>query len=468
MSAVVRAAIRLHPVAWRERYAAEVLGTLQDIADERHGGRVPLSESVPLGFRGLWLRARFSLTFWAGLVIIALFIASAVTADVLYVDGSLIAVSLELNTGLGYALPVLALAAGWAGVRARTVGGAGAPQRLRQLGSDTWPLAAFTTVGYVTALIMIAIRAGLSWGSGPALFVILAQWAMVLVAIATGQLLGAVLPRMVVIFAAPIAIGVVALLLFIWQTPWNVAPQGFYRGIAYVFDIEPYKRVLVIAGILAATSALVVAARPVWARIVPVAVLITFGAVVAAQPVQPHVDAAALQRPLAELVCSTVEPVICLWPEQEAAFGSSLRDQMAAVYATASTLDLPVDSPAPRSVAQYAMTGIPHPDGNWDDLSLMGLGTDGFGPGDLIPLYAYTLPSCCWEEPETGDGEYSAVAYATSIVLGVPPENALPAVVDPYTGQRNFDPKNVPTLAAARTLVDEWVSEGVNGVRSPD
>jgi len=468
MSIAVRAAIRLHPAAWRERYEDEVLGTLQDVADERHGGRIPLSESVPLGFRGLWLRARVSVTFWAGLVVIMLLVANAVTADVGYLGGSLIDVLLRLNTGVGYALPVLAVAGGWAGARGRLARIVGARRRLRRLWGDTWPLLTFTAVGYAIAVVVIAVRSGLSWAPGVSLFIIFAQWAMVLIAVAIGELLGAVFPRVLVIFAAPAVTMFAAVLLITSQTSWNVAPQGLYSGIAYVFEVEPYTRVILIAGVVVAASVVVTAVRPVWLRLLPVAALVAIGAVVGAQPSPQLDEAAAVERSHSELICSTAEPVVCLWPEQEAAFGTSLRARMVEAYGTASALGMPVESAGPRSVARYAMTGIPHPDYAWNSASLMGLGTAGFSPDDLLPWYAYAMTSCCFEEPTSGDGEYSAVAYASSILLGVPPEQALPAVVDPYTGQQNIDPSDVPDEKTARTLVDEWLSDGVNGVRSPE
>jgi hypothetical protein len=40
------------------------------------------------------------------------------------------------------------------------------------------------------------------------------------------------------------------------------------------------------------------------------------------------------------------------------------------------------------------------------------------------------MPACCWEQP-TGDGEYLAVAYAVSILFGVPADEAWPSLVDP-------------------------------------
>jgi len=438
-----------------------------DVADSR-GGRVPLAETLPLGFRGLWLRARGSVTFWAGLVVIAVLISSAIVAYRFELDGSLTALLLTLNAGIGYVLPVLALAAGWAGARARVDRLVGIVPRLRRMAADSWPLLAFTGVGYLAALTILLVQQGVPWSVFPGVLVLIGQFAMILAAIAAGQALGAVLPRVLVIFAAPAAIVTVTALMFAWLTTWNVAPWSFYQGIAYVVDTGPFVRIAAITAVIVAASVLVVCIRPLWGRALPVLALVGI-TIIGIQPLPyvegPHVFA---ERSHSELVCSDVEPVICLWPEQEAAFGDSLRAEMADAYAAASALGLPVDNPASRSVAQYAMTAIPfRADDDWEDLGNMGLGTVGIGPDDLLGFYAYTFPSCCWEQPTSGDGDYMAVAYSVSILIGVPSTKAWPAMVDPYSGERQFDPSEIPDEAAARALVERWLSEGVDGVRKP-
>lgn len=466
MSGLLDAAIAVHPRAWRERYAAEVRSTLLDVADERDG-RVPLSETVTLLSRGLWLRARSSVTFWAGLVVVGILLASALTLDVNYLDGSLLDLALRLNNGIACSLPVLALAAGWEGARARRDRISGAAARLRRLTSDSWPLLAFFFGGYAVAVLVLAVRSEVVWFAPLGALAMLGQAVMALAAIATGQLLGAVLPRVLVIFAAPFAIAVVTLLLFAWQTPWIVAPFGlYYPGLAYVMDTAPFVRVALVATVIVISAVLAVSLRSIWWRALPAFVLTAVTLVVAVQPVDPPDDSAFVERPRSELVCSTAEPIICLWPEQEAAFGASLRDEMGEAYATALDLGLPVDGAGVRSVAQYSMTAIPAPrDADWLDPATVGFGTSGMGPNDLLPFYAFEMPACCWEAAP--GSEYEAVAYAVSILLGVPADEALPSMPDPYTGERQFDPSEVPDEAAARALVERWLSEGVPGVRAP-
>lgn len=467
MSGLLDAAIAIHPREWRERYGAEVRGILLDVADER-GGRVPLTETVPLGLRGLWMRARASVIFWAGLVVVGIFVVSGITADIYYVDGSLTDLMLLLNGAVGFALAVIALASGWVGARARTDRVVGIGSRLRRLTSDSWPLLAFVAGGHGAAIVLLVLRAGAPWFTSLGVMVIVGQAAMVLTAVAVGQLLGAVLPRVLVIFVAPAAIATVTLLLFAWTTPWNVAPWGLYAGLAFVIDTAPVVRVLAVAAAVVAGAILAVAVRAPWLRALPFFALLAVGVVVSTLPTEQSDAAPFVERPQSQLVCSAVEPVICLWPEQEAAFGASLRAQMTEGYATAVALGLPVDSAGPRSVLQFGMTAIPAAeDADWEDMANMGLGTTGVGPGDLLGFYAYSIPSCCWQEPTSGEGDYQAVAYAVSILLGLSPEEAWPAMIDPYTGHQQFDPSSIPDEAAARVLVERWLSEGVNGASAP-
>ena len=464
MTGFLDAAIAVHPRAWRDRYGAEVRATLLDVADERDG-RVPVSETLPLVLRGLWMRARSSVTFWAGVAVVGILVASALVADVAYADGSLIDLVLRLNGGVGYALPVVALAAGWAAARARAERLDGVRGRVRRVVGDSLPLLAFTAIGYSAALVVLIARSDMLWFAPLGLLALIGHGAMVLAAVAAGQLLGAVLPRVLVIVAAPAAIGAVTLLLFAWQTPWNAAPSGLYAGLAYVTDTAPFVRVLAVAGVIVACAVAAVSVRAPWLRAVPIFALIGIGAVVAVQP-QPDASPSAL-RPESQLVCSSAEPVICLWPEQEAAFGEQLRTEMDAAYSSAVALGLPVGGPAARSVTQYGMTAIPAPpNADWEDVAMMGYGTSGIGPDDFLAFYAFSMPACCWQQP-TGDGEYMAVAYSVSMLLGVPADEAWPALEDPYTGQRLFDPSGIPDEAAARALVERWLADGVNGVHAP-
>ena len=469
MSGFLEVALAIHPRAWRERYADEVRGTLLDVADAT-GGKVPLAETLPLGFRGLWLRARGSVTFWAGLVVIVIQVASVTSLNPFYdIDGSLTSHLLKLNQGLAYSLPVIALASGWAAAMARIAGIARARDRLSRLVTDSWPLLAATVFGSAVALIVIVVRFGVPWYTNPGVLVALTQLGMVLVAIALGQMLGSVLPRVLVIFVAPAAAVTVGMLLFGWLTPLNAVPWSFYPGIAYQVDLRPIARIGIGAAVLIALAVLVVALRPIWARALPVLAVVTVAVVGAMGSTSVAAIATPVPRAESELVCSTAEPIVCLWPEQEAAFGSAYRQDMQAAYDSALKLGLPVDNPAPRSAARYSLTGISAIEGITADnlLTDFGLGTAGLTPDSAVSFYALSLTAGLAVEPEHGESEYLALSHSVAILLGVPADETWLVMEDPYTGTRLLDPADAPDEAAARALVERWLAEGLNGVSAP-
>ena len=465
MSGMLRVAIALHPAAWRARFGDEVAGTMQDIADDR-GGRVPLGESVPLAFRGLWMRVRRSVTFWAGLVVIAFLVVDASVSDIFAADGSLTSLLLSLNVGLWWSLPVIAVASGWVGARARAETIRGVRARLRRLLADSWPLLSFAMVGYLAAVVILVVRAEFAWLSSPVQFVVIGHLAMVLIAIAVGQAFGAVLPRVVVIFVAPIMTVTVLMLLLGWSNPWNAQPWDFYNGLAFEVDTDPAVRFVVIAAAIGVIAVAIVSIRSPWARAIPLLAVIGVGALVANQPYTAQ-EIVAVERPLSELVCSTTEPVVCLWPEQEAAFGDSVRADMAKVHARAESLGLPVDNPGVRNVAQFTMTGVPLPDGQEHDETTGGYDITGLSPRYFAAWYAMSIPSPYFEIPKNGEGEMRDAQHSVSLLLGIPAEESIVAMVDPYTGQRSFDPSRVPDATAAQRVVDDWFAGELDGVRSP-
>ncbi|MGV8884183.1 MAG: hypothetical protein ACOH1T_01160 [Microbacteriaceae bacterium] len=468
MSMPIRIAIALHPVAWREKHAEAVLGTLMDVADDR-GGRVPAGETLTLGLRGLWLRARGSWTFWGGLLIVTIMVARALTSNFFELDASLTSRFMSLNESIGNVLVVLGLLGSWAGARARLdrIDGVGA--RLHRFVADVWPMLAFTAVGYVAALVILWVRIGDAWLVWPALLVVLAHALFALAAIAIGEMFGAVLPRVLAIFAGPAAIVIGGLLLFTARTPLVGETGKYYQGVAYEFDAQPFVLLIVSAIALIVLGASTLAVRAMWLRTVPVVALVGLMVAVTVQPYAgaARPEAAMVERPHSELVCSSDEPVICLWPEQEAAFGDTLRAEMADAYATALQLGLPVESAGPRSVAKYAMTNIPNQTDAYTANEL-GLGMSGLRSDSLLPFYATAIPSNFFDESFTGEREDLALMYAVSKLLGLGPDRAWPTAVDPYSGDRLFDPSVVPDDASARQLVDRWLAAGVDGVKSPN
>lgn len=468
MSRMLDAAIAAHPLAWREKYADVVRGTLMDVADDR-GGRVPVPETVTLALGGLWMRARGSVAFWGGLVVLVTFVWHGATTLPSGDDGSLTSRALLLNSALGQAAVVLGLISGWGGARARASRIMGVGPRLRRLARESWPLLAVVAVAYLAAFVILGVRVGFPWPAWPAPLVVIGQLAFVLAAIAIGELVGAILPRVLAIFAAPAAVVALEVLLFATPTTWVLAPWGFYSGIAYVTDDGPFFRGYAVAAVIVVAAVIAVSLRWAWLRILPLGALVAAAVVGVTADERPYIEPALPEaRPQSELVCSGEEPVVCLWPEQESAFGASYRETMSTAYAIGAAAGLPVDDDAPRSVARFGLTGLPVAEGSSGEKpSDMGLGISGLSPDQALNYYALSMTADYWIRPLDGDGESTALVHSIAVVLGVPVDKTWPAMVDPYTGMRQLDPAETPNEAEARALVERWLSGGVDGVRPP-
>lgn len=460
MSLALRAAIALHPAAWREKHADAVLGTLMDVADER-GGRVPVAETLNLALRGLWLRFRGSVTFWACLVIVVVTIVTATSSQLYQLDGSLTDHLLKLNSALAVVLPVLSVVGGWNGARARMRRIDGWRGRLRRLAVESTPPLIVTAIAFVIGFAIVCMRFGVPWVAWPAGLVLGAQAAMVAGALAVGEVLGAVLPRVLVIFVAPAAI----------VTLMVRSPAAAYGSLAYVFDPAPMSHLSISMGMVVVLAVVIVATRTQWVKALPALAFVAATLVVALVIPVASGWARAVQRSRAELVCSNEPPAVCLWPEQDAAFGDSLRRELSDARDTGLALGLPMDGPAPTSVARFAMTGIPAPEQtDWDDLSVItrqfGLGVGGVAPRDIVAFYAFSVSAGYGEAP-VDETEVQALQFAIGIVLGVDRDQAWPPETDSYTGQPIFSHSMVPDEAAARALVDRWLTVGLDGVRAP-
>lgn len=468
MSRLLEVAIAAHPTPWRDKYASVVRGTLLDVADDR-GGRVPASETLPLLLRGLWMRARGSVAFWGGLVVVAIQVWVAATSDNFTFEDSTASSVRQLDNGLYYVLVVLGLLAGWAGARARMSTIRSVSARMRRLAYDSWPLLTGVALGYAIAFVGLIARFGVPWFAWPTLVLMATQVTLVLTAIAIGQMLGAVLPRVLVIFAGPIAVG--AFVAFVLSGSTALAAQSFrsYFGVAYKLDLDSFARGEAICGVIVLTAIGVVALRPIWLRSLPVAALIG-AAVVGAAIGRPYYLAPdPVPRAESELICSENAPVVCLWPEQESAFGSEYRQQVAAAYEAASALGLPVDGLGPTSVARFAMTGIAAQEGvSVDDLAEFGFGYGMTVKRDqIVNAYAWSMVDGLWVEPTLGDGQTHELTHAIAVLLGVPADKTWAVVVDPPTGQRFLDSADAPDAAESRALVERWLADGVDGVRAP-
>ena len=450
----------MYPAAWRAKNADAVLGTLMDVADER-GGHVPLPEVLNLAVRGSWRRVRGSVAFWGGLVIIVLMLyptlmsIEQIRLERLGVDQWWTAYAVAASTGLLLGLPVMSAVAGWAGARTRIARVVGARGRLLELWSGSWPVLVAALLGYLASLSALAIAVGWPFPAPPHVLVILAQLGAVVAAIAIGQVFGAVLPRVLVIFAAPAAMGAVLALCLIGQrSPISVQ----YLGLASVPVAAPFLVVSAI-GAVAAVFAVAVSALPkLGIRLLSVAAATALVVAIASTGVTPFVTPFFEARPSTELTCSTDKPIVCLWPEQEALFGASVRADMVSAYDRAVELGLPVDDDGPTTAARYALTGY-SPDGSWGG---------SLARGRILNFYASTFIWDYVEIPKDGDGESANVMFAIAILLGVDRAEAWPGAPDPVTGDSFLDPAEVPDDAAALAIVRRWLTNGVDGVRSPN
>lgn len=468
MTTLIDAALAAHPRAWREKYGEVVRGTLMDVADER-GGRVPVSETLPLVLRGLWMRARGSVAFWGSLVVIAIQVWVAATSDMFTFEDSTTSYVQHLDQGLFVVLVVLSALSGWASARARIARITTVSARIRRLASDSWPLFAATAGGYVVAFVVLIVRFGTPWPAWPTAVVIASQIALVLIAIAIGQMLGAVLPRVLVIFAAPAAAGAFVLVVLSGHTVWAAASFRSYFGIAYELDLGPFVRGVILCGVIVVVAIGAVALRSIWLRAIPVAALVTVGVIGTAASWQVYIAPDPVPRAESEMICSEGEPVVCLWPEQEAAFGAEYREGISSAYATASAIGLPVDGLSPRSVTRFAMTGIAAQEGvSVDDMTEFGFGYGMTVDRDqALNAYAWSMVDGLWVEPTDGAGETHQLTHAIAVLLGVPAGETWAVAVDQPTGQRFLDPADAPSEAEARVLVERWLLDGVDGVRSP-
>ena len=438
-----------------------------DVADER-GGRVPVSETFPLALRGLWMRARGSVAFWGGLVVIVMQVWVAATSELFTVEDSTTSYVRQLDQGLYGAVIVLGLLAGWAGSRAR-IARLTTRARLQRFASDSWPLIAATSCGYLIALVVLVVRFGVPWPAWPTPVVVASQALLVLTAIAIGGMLGAVLPRVLVIFVAPAAVGAFVAYGLSGHGLGTVASFRIYFGIAYVPDLASFARGAVLCGLIVALAIAVVAVRPLWLRALPVAALVTMGVIAATVDQSGYTATDPVPRAESDLICSEAQPVVCLWPEQEAAFGAEYREQISTAYDRASEAGLPVDGIGPRSVTRFAMTGIASVEGiSVDDMAELGFGYGLMVRRDqVLNAYASSMTDGLIVPATEGYGDAIALQHSIAVVLGVPVDQTWQVLADPYTGQRFLDPAEAPDEAESRVLVARWLAEGVDGVHAP-
>lgn len=341
-----RAALRLYPRDWRADNSAAVVGTLLDVAEATGRRTVPLGELVPLAVRGAWMRARSSVTFWAGLVIIAVMLWSqAQRYEGFDVERAWAPILAGAGGGLRLALPIAAGAAAWAAHRARTSSvGAGPIVRLREVTGHTAAIGAFVAVGYLASIAGILVTSGaplvLSSGAGiPAAYLATTAGAIVL-----GYALGAILP-----VGPAIVLATLGALYWLMSPWWDSADAGWRNLSGYtladcctsLYSLPAEGSVAAVTVLGAAAFALglfvVLAGRRVGGLLATVAALaVVIGSSGFSAPVAAWAGGSfSTDRASTETVCAGEAPHICLWPEQEAEAGPFVRDALTRAYAVA-------------------------------------------------------------------------------------------------------------------------------------
>jgi len=445
-----RSALRLYPSRWRAENEAEVLGTLLDVASAQNRATPPLAELIPLAARGVWMRARTSVAFWAGLAIIVVMVGALGTSF----DGYLSerywpALLAHAGFGLVFALPV----AGGVAAYATASRPAATSIRLvfRNLLMDVAAPAIAVAVGYLATIVAQLVASGVPVTANFDWRIPLVQLVLLAGALAFGALVGSALPRV-------LASALTAMLLVTWyglmgglNPAWSNLSGSTLMGLNLTLYDAPSISSLGAAAVFAA-GATVVALALIAVRAVKGLTwfgLLTVGVAAAVALSSPTLLAFATTgitdaRDASAVECGGSEPEICLWPEQEAADGELVRETIGAAYARAKALGLP----APSRVSVVANFG-------GDETSLYWRLTT--SADRLVMNYAQSLVhnnACEWQESETNtfvadsqlDNAVLSAEYATAVALGAEPDFAIPTI---QTGGEASEP-------ATKTLtVDE-------------
>lgn len=467
-----RNALRLYPESWRAENEAVVVGTLLDVAESEQRSKPSLGELLPLAARGAWMRARTSLAFWLGLVIVAVMLwAIAQTFDGFLAERYLTAVLSRAGSGLPLALSLAAGIAAWSASKHRALS---LRERWRTLLVDAAVPAAFVALGYLACVIAQFVASGLPVTASVDARVPLAFLTMLLAALSFGLLVGSLVPRFV---ALPLTV----VALFAWFFASNSGEALRWANLSgFTLLMYPVETLYNAPADQAITSAVlfslgatiiflaIIAVRSVrgfgWglvvAAAVTVALVVNFPALASATG-----PTAVGARDASNLVCAGTAPEICLWPEQEVASGELVRDTITAGYQKAVALGLPVassisvagseDNPLP-----LYWRGVAHPD-------------------RLLTNYAQTIVhalACQWMESENNsfvanpgyDDDVLSAEYATAVAIGADPVAAAPTIQlggeagEPAT--KTLDPAEaqeylgVTSLAEAQEVAQAWVT----------
>lgn len=451
-----RVALALHPAAWRATHEDEVMSTLLDLADD-NGGRVPSSEVALLAAQGAWMRARTSVVFWGGILVLALMLwaqsrqFSGFVAEPYWNE--------VLSAGAGGFLVVLPIAGtltAWSTATATT-----ARVRVRRAG----PILVAVLVGYVVTVIGMLSATG--WPASPHLNLAIpaAIVAFAVTAVGVGVIAGALVPR-------PWATAVTLVLLGTWYlgawtnydialrnlTGTNIlmAPSGIDRDI----PAQALASVLLTAVVVVAVAGIVSATSARRGRMLTVLGAVLAGAVVLVATISgpTRVEAMSVPRDPAQLVCAGSQPSVCLWPEEEALNGATQRPLIARAAATAESLGVPV----PAVLASGSTEGS------------LASGTRTDADGILTTTAAaLVIP---WRDDAGDVNDHLAVTYSLALLFGADSVAALPGmsvvsrttfVEHRLTADEVRDTLGVHDTTEARALVKAWLAGELTGLRAP-
>lgn len=459
-----RSALRLYPQHWRDEFEREVVGTLLDVAEAEQRPRPPLSELLPLAARGAWMRARASVVFWVGLVIVAAMIwGVGQSFDGFVSERYWPAMLSRAGIGLVLALPLAGACAAWQAGRRRRVVTVRA--RLRGLAADAAGPAVFVGLGYIAAIAAQVVASGWPLTATVDLLSVLAYFSMTLAALAVGSLLGTLLPGVVATPLTWAALSLWYLLPLVWIREWsNLTGTGLVsEPVTTLFDaVSPYA-VLLVSGTaitiaVMSLALIVVKAARGWLWFTVLVALIAIAVPVNARALTGWWPTSTLTSRSADMVCAGEAPRICLWPEQEAEAGSLLRATLTTAYEQTIALGLPV---ADEVGAGYRLT----PDPDWIIATYAQEVMGKYGCNTEL----YPQPTIAVTFSEERSRAESSALFATYMVFGADLSKVSPVQVggeadEPSTGVLTLEQLKeyfaVRDLTEARAAIEAWVERG--------
>ncbi len=470
-----RLAIRLFPEWWREQYGTEVVDTLIELRQRRHGN---LLEDLHLASRGVWLRARTSPAFWGGiLLLIVMLWASGQGPNAFLVERYWPALLTAGGSSAPLTLPLAAVIAALQRHRhsKRAASIVGPRKRVATAALSMAPVLAGLLVGYLLVILLSLLASGLpATGAPSALIVPLSFAGLALGAVAVGFVLGNLLPPVI---AAPLA----GVLLYAWYSmplggsvlAWrNVTGAGLTQCCLWV-DVVPHPQAQLIAiasgASITGITLMLFALRPgVLRSVSTAAAALSIAAIlVAVAPSVPELgQTSQVGRDLTQLQCEGTTPQVCLWPEQEADFGTEIRPVVAQAFRRGVAAGLPM-----RSAVTPYVGGLSAGQERGSPINEVSMRL-GDSDAEILASYGqavYASESCAVPHA-VESAEFVrqvGVQYAIALLLGAEPAAALPHMehsveerlsLIAYTPDEVRDLIGVHNIAEARNAVDRWLA----------